>query len=332
MNLTRTPADASGAQPPAPALGVALPNFGNYLPGTGPADLVEIAVMAEQAGISRVVVADHVVMGSDMSTYPWGDLSLNPTDPFYEPLTVLSAMASRTSRIRLATGILIAPLRNPVVLAKTAATLDHFSNGRLDLGVGVGWQAKEYEACGVDFEARWGLLTESLEVCAALWGEQPVSHETANVVLKDVYCVPRPYAPSRVPTWLGGGTSRPNLRRLAQWCDGWIPIPVHGATAEDWRSTLTERLPLVATALADVGRDPGRLRVSVSMPLVKVPGSPWANLEASLATVPGLVEAGATDFSLPVHAFCRRMDEMPEFLRSVAQLFAQHTAGMEVSA
>src|SRR6202011_6390610 len=95
-----------------------------------------------------------------------------------EPMTALSVIAGATQRIRLATGILLAALRRPVVLAKAAATLDNLSGGRLDLGVGVGWQREEYEAAGLDFDRRGQLLDHTLAVCQTLWRNSPAHFES----------------------------------------------------------------------------------------------------------------------------------------------------------
>ena len=117
---------------------------------------------AEAAGFDRLVVPDHVVFGEHLEEYARPEVGgatggQQPTGPdgyWLEPLTVLSVVAGITSHIRLGTNILIAALRRPVVLAKTLSTLDVLSNGRIDLGVGVGWQREEYEAAGLEFEGR----------------------------------------------------------------------------------------------------------------------------------------------------------------------------------
>ena len=323
MNQTAT--SAANSRSPvaraAPSLTLGLPNFGHYLGHLGCRDLVDIAVMAEDAGVDRIVVADHVIFGPNVDAYPWGNFRLQPDEPWYEPMTVLSAIASRTFRVRLTTGILIAPLRNPVVLAKTAATLDQLSGGRLDLGVGVGWQREEYEACGLDFDDRWRLMTETLECCHLLWGDQPVSFKGKDVAFSDVYCVPTPAQAGGVPFWLGGGTGAANLRRLAKWCDGWLPIPINGAKAPDLLAVLEEGIPLVHNAFLEAGRDPTTLRVSVALPLVKSSSGVGSDLSESLAASSALAEAGATDISVPLQAFCRDLDAIPDFLRALVEGF-----------
>ena len=139
---------------------------------------MQVCQNAEAAGFDRVLVTDHVVMGSDNSAYTWSAFPTEPDANWLEPLTVLAFVAGQTKTIRLGTGIVIAALRGGAVLAKTAATLDLLSGGRLDLGVGTGWQEREYEAAGMDFGKRGPLLDDALAVCRALWSSAPASIDT----------------------------------------------------------------------------------------------------------------------------------------------------------
>src|SRR5512143_374692 len=134
-------------------LSLGLPAFAKP-PAGGWRSILELAQAAEAAGVDRIVVPDHVAMGTHTEEYSWGRFPVPPEAPWVEPLTVLSAIAAVTDRLRLATGILIAPLRPAALLAKTVATLDVLSNGRVDLGVGTGWQREEFDAVGRRFEDR----------------------------------------------------------------------------------------------------------------------------------------------------------------------------------
>lgn len=312
--------------PGRPTLTLSLPNFGHYLAHLDGRQFVDLARMADDAGVDRVALADHVVMGIHTDAYPWGEFRLPSDTPYHEPLTLLSAMAASTSRVRLTTRILIAPLRNPVVLAKTAATLDQLSGGRLELGVGVGWQREEYEACGLAWSDRGRLLNEILACCRALWGAQPASYSGSFVSFTDIYCVPTPKQPGGIPVWLGGGTSAPNLHRLTEWCDGWIPVPVNGSTTNDIVAEIRQGLPKIQSAWRDHGRDPSQLQVAVALPLVRGPESRHNDLRLSLDSVPDLVAAGATDISVPLHAFCRELARVPQFLDSLVEQFRQVTS------
>jgi alkanesulfonate monooxygenase SsuD/methylene tetrahydromethanopterin reductase-like flavin-dependent oxidoreductase (luciferase family) len=122
-----------------------------------PRELIDVARHAEAAGVDQINFTDHVVMSARTDRYPFGKFPLPPEYPGFEPLTMLAAIASATSQIRLATGVLITPLRPAVLLAKIAATLDVVSGGRLDLGVGTGWQREKYEAAGIPLPLWFGM-------------------------------------------------------------------------------------------------------------------------------------------------------------------------------
>ena len=129
------------------------------------APVVDVARVAEKAGIDQVSLTDHVVMGENIDKYPYGKFP-SPLDfPWFEPITVLAAIAGATRDIRLSTGVLIAPLRPAALLAKQLATLDVMSRGRVSIGVGVGSQKEEYDACGVLWEGRHARLEEQVRAC-----------------------------------------------------------------------------------------------------------------------------------------------------------------------
>ena len=109
---------------------------------------IDVVKRADDLGFYQMVMTDHVVMGNRTDRYPYGEFPSPPETPWHDPLITLAAIASVTSHIRLSTSVLISPLRPPVVLAKMIATLDQLSHGRVDLGVGTGWQREEYEATG----------------------------------------------------------------------------------------------------------------------------------------------------------------------------------------
>src|SRR4051812_12477479 len=183
-------------------LSLGVPNFGGWVDGDWQR-LLDIARVAEDAGVDRMVVTDHVVMGRNTDAYAWGRFPTAPDGPWLEPLTCLTAMAAVTTRVRLATGIVIAPLRPAAVLAKTVATLDVLSGGRVDLGVGVGWQKEEYAALGLDFTARGQLLDDTIGACRVLWSQLPASYRSPSVAFEDIFCSPRP-AQLRLPVWFSG--------------------------------------------------------------------------------------------------------------------------------
>lgn len=257
--------------------------------------LIEQATGADAAGVDRLIVSDHIAFGNAMDAY--GDPKLGgtaggrqPTGPdghWLEPLTLLSVIAGRTNHVRLQTGILLAALRRPAVLAKTAATLDVLSNGRLDLGVGVGWQREEYEVAGLDFDTRGRQLDHTLEVCQALWTQQAAEYESEELTFSDIHAMPKPAQSGGVPFWISGRINARVLRRLARFGSGWIP----------WGDDALDPLPgieRIRDALAEAGRDDS-IAVQGSLPMVRTDDGE-VDLDATMAGVPPLAEAGITDF------------------------------------
>jgi probable F420-dependent oxidoreductase len=284
----------------APRLNIGLTNYG---PGVTPRQVLDAAVAADDAGIDAVTLVDHAVLGGDIDAYPYGSFPGGPDAPWLEPLTLLAAIAARTERVRLTTGILIAPLRGAAVLAKTAATLDQLSGGRLDLGVGTGWLAKEYEAAGLSFEQRGRLLDDVLAACQALWRGGPTRFSSPRLRFDDVWCHPTPAQPSGVPLWIGGALHARNVERIVRHGSGWIPSPT--ATLDDVRDGLAK----LTRALSAAGREVSELRIRVALPLVRDPDR-RPLLEQTFERVPDLLELGATDVYVALAQWCRDEGEV----------------------
>ena len=278
-----------------PALSVQLRNFASEDRGDW-ADFFATAEAADRAGIDRLVVSDHVVFGENLEAYGRAETGgseggKQPTGPdghWPEPLTLLTAIGARTSHVRLATGILLAALRRPVVLAKTLATMDVITNGRIDLGIGVGWQKEEYDAAGLDYHDRGNLLDHTMEVCRAFWTDTPAEHHSDYLDFERIYCVPKPAQPGGVPIWVSGRLNRRVLDRIARYGSGWIPW---GDDARDPVAGLAR----IREALEAVGRGGERLQVMGTLPLVKRDDGSL-DLDATMDAVPALVDGGITDF------------------------------------
>ena len=280
-------------------LSLGLPNFGPWA-GPDPRALLDLADAADRAGVDRLVVSDHVLLGRNLDAYRWGRFPTGPEAPWHEPLTCLTAFAAVTSRIRLSTGILIAPLRRAPLLAKTVATLDVLSGGRVDLGVGVGWQREEYDALGLEFSARGRLIEDTIGACRALWTELPASYQSRSVTFDDVFCSPRPVQ-QPLPVWFAGTLNDRNLRRITSLGDGWIPIM--GATLDDIRNG-------AALLRAATGRD-----VAIQAPLTPVRrDDKTLDVEATMQQVPELADAGVTNVYVNAASLGRNPTEAAESL------------------
>ncbi|RDH79601.1 TIGR03619 family F420-dependent LLM class oxidoreductase [Mycolicibacterium moriokaense] len=256
---------------------------------------LDLARTMDAVGVDRVVVADHLVFGENLEAY--ADPSIGgtkggrqPTGPdgtWLEPLIFLTAVAATTTRIRLGTAILLAALRRPAVLAKQLATMDVLSGGRVDLGVGVGWQREEYEAVGLAFEERGRLLDHTLEVCQTLWTEQRASYDSGELTFDGIHQMPKPLQPGGIPLWISGTVNKRVARRLSSFGTRWIPW---GADIVN----LAESVPAMKQTIADVGGDPSGLQVQGTAPLKKSADG-GIDVDASLASVPKQIAAGATD-------------------------------------
>jgi probable F420-dependent oxidoreductase len=296
-------------------LSIGLPNFGAFFAPTEWHRFVDLARAAEDAGVDRVVVVDHVVMGTHTDAYAWGTFPTPPESPWLEPMTMLAAVASATRRVRLATGILIAPLRPAALLAKQAATLDLLSGGRLDLGVGTGWQREEYDAEGLDFDRRGQLLTDTIAACKALWRDTPAQFDGPTLSFRDIYCEPKPLQPDGVPLWISGTLHPRNLERVVRYGDAWIPIM--GESVEG----IADGARRIREAWSAAGRDPSRLQVQAPL-RVERDDDKRPDIARSVECLPELLAAGATDVAVNVRAFARTAEEAPA---AMAQLVTRFT-------
>ncbi len=201
-----------------------------------------------------------------------------------------------------------------MLLAKQAATLDVLSEGRLDLGVGTGWQREEYEAEGLDFAARGQLLTDTIAACKALWRDTPAAIDTPSLSFHDVYCDPKPRQRDGVPLWIAGTLNVRNLDRLVRYGDAWIPIM--GETVEGI-ATGAQR---ARDAWADAGRDPDRLQVQAPVRIARGDDN-RPDIDRSMESVPELIAAGATDVHVSLPAYCREPDAAPAALDAIVTAF-----------
>lgn len=211
-------------------VGVNLPNYGAL--GTVET-ITHIGETAEQLGYASVWTTDHILMPGRLPE-PYGHL--------LESMTVLSYLAARTSRIALATSVIVLPQRDPVLLAKQAATLDHLSAGRLTLGVGVGWVEEEYRFLRADFHRRGRLADEYIQAMKELWTADKPSFTGEEIRFDDAIFSPRPARPGGIPIVVGG-SSPAALARTARYGDGWHAIALSPAAISRTRAELTRLAP-----------------------------------------------------------------------------------------
>jgi len=295
-----------------PQLAVTLSGFHRTF-GPDLRSYIEMARIADDAGVDQVVVADHLVMSDRTDRYPFGTFPFKPEEPWLEPLTTLAAIAGATERVRLVTGILIVPLRPAAVVAKTVATLDNLSGGRVDLGVGVGWQPEEYAAVGVPFDEKWRRLDDTIRACRVLWRDVPASFSSPTVSFENTYCTPLPVQ-SRIPIWYGAAMNDRLAARIAEMGDGWYPIGLPDA------AELAPHIDKARAALTAAGRDASELRVRRSLALVR-DANKEPDLPATMAPVGELAAVGVTAFGLTLRPGLEKPADAAPFLERAVAAF-----------
>ena len=216
----------------------------------GPAGVARLARAIEDIGYDELDMFDHVVMGFPLEgrepgPYPGGM-------PILEAFMTLAYVAAVTSRIRLGTEVLVLPQRQPVLVAKQVSTLDTLSGGRVRLGVGVGWQASEYEALGEDFGNRGARMDEALALLRACWGQPSIDFAGKHYQLRAMGMEPKPPQGAALPLWIGGN-SEAAYRRVGTYGDGWLGSRVADAASARQIFETIRRHAIAA------GRDPGAI-------------------------------------------------------------------------
>jgi len=231
-------------------------------PGATRAVIDAVAVAAERSAFATLWSGEHVVMVDQSSSrYPYSDdgqIAVPASADWIDPLIGLSFAAAATSTIGLATGVLLLPEHNPVLVAKQAATLDTLSGGRLTLGVGIGWSREEFDALGVPFERRAARTAEYVAAMRTLWRDDVASFDGEFVQFDSVRVNPKPVANDRIPIVLGGNSDAA-LRRVVAWGDGWYGFNLDGV------DEVAERLEFLRGLCADSGRDRAELHVAVAL-------------------------------------------------------------------
>ena len=213
----------------------------------GAAAVAQLARAIEAIGYDHIDIFDHVVMGYRTVDRPAGPYPAGM--PILEALMALSYMAAVTSRVTLGTEVLVLPQRQPTLVAKQVSTLDTLSGGRVRLGLGVGWQASEYEALGEDFHTRGQRMDEAIQLLRAYWGDAQVNFDGQYYHAVAMGMEPKPPQGSRLPLWIGGH-SQPAYRRVGRFGDGWL------ASRIDDANSAQRAIDAIRRAAETAGRDP----------------------------------------------------------------------------
>tara|TARA_B000000460_G_scaffold193860_1_gene140715 strand:+ start:7 stop:960 length:954 start_codon:yes stop_codon:yes gene_type:complete len=240
---------------------------GFTLPGRGhlatPERLGIIARKGEEFGFDTLLTGDHILVPKNISSvYPYtegGEFPGSGSGESMEQITLLSYIAGQTSKIRLVTSVLIVPHRNPLIAAKSLATLDLLSEGRLVVGVGVGWMREEFQALGLPpFEERGAVTDEYIRAFKVLWTEDDPHFQGKYISFDDISFLPKPVQKPHPPIWVGG-ESRPALRRTAELADGWYPLGSNPTFPMGTPEQLKAGLERLAGYAERFGRDPSTI-------------------------------------------------------------------------
>jgi probable F420-dependent oxidoreductase len=252
--------------------GLAIKNFVGPTETPDVDEIYRFAERAEQLGFESLWAWDHVILG------------VEPAFPIVDALSILTAIAARTTRIKLGTGILVLPLRNPVVLAKSLSSLDQISKGRLLLGTAVGWYAREFDAVGVPFKQRGRLMDRNLELLIRLWTEDKVRAQVDEFNLRDARMLPRPYQQPHPPILIGGYVDAV-FKRIARRGNGWL---TYFYTPESFQRAWSKILGYAE----EEGRDPATLTATNQLAIyvgksrqeVEEPMRHWLTTEWDIAS------------------------------------------------
>jgi len=221
-------------------------------------DVAVIAQKAESLGFESLWLPEHPIIPVQVTTRYQGspDGAIPPAmSDMADPFVALARASAVTTTIKLGTGICLVPERNPLLLAKEIATLDHFSNGRFLFGIGAGWLQEETEIMGGDFAHRWSQTREAILVMKELWTKEEAEYHGTFYDFPPVRSFPKPSQQPHPPVLLGGA-ARNVLQRVVAWGDGWLPIRVTPEEVKMGRATLDA---LAAAA----GRDPSTIDITV---------------------------------------------------------------------
>jgi alkanesulfonate monooxygenase len=231
--------------------GIAARNFTTYPEMPDGKALVEYGVKMEEMGFDSLWVWDHILLG------------VEPSFPVFDSLTLLTAIAARTKKIKLSTGVLVLPLRNPVVLAKQLSSIDQLSDGRLLMAFAAGWYRREFDAVGVPFNERGKIMDENLDILKRFWTEDMVKGDWPHHKIPAGVMYPKPAQKPRPPILIGGYVDVV-LKRAAVAGDGWLTYFYRPESfAKSWEK--------VRNFAKEAGKDPDALLNGAQLPIMVGP-------------------------------------------------------------
>ena len=216
--------------------------------------VVDLARGAEERGFASLYIPEHThIPTSRLTPPPTGEAELAAEyKRTLDPFVALAAAAAVTSRITLGTGICLVAQHDPIILAKTVATLDRIAGGRFVLGIGFGWNREEMAQHGVDFRRRRELVREKMLAMERLWSDDVASFDGERIRIEPSWSWPKPVQQPRPRVLIGGGAGPKLFRHIAEYADGWIPIGGAGVSTA---------LPDLRRAMEETGRDPADLAI-----------------------------------------------------------------------
>ena len=312
--------------------------YGFYLPTRGGlatrAAITAMARVGEASGFHSAMIADHIVFPVESrSRYPYSVSGQHPSHgDALEQLSMVNFVAALTERLRIVTSVLILPYRNPVLTAKMLATADVLSDGRITVGVGVGWLEEEFAALGTaPFHRRGAVSDEYLEILMKLWQTSPASHKGRFYSFDEIRCEPPPIQTPHPPIWVGGH-SQAALRRAAKYGNGWHPVGAIAAVPLP-PAEMVQKLAELKRLTEAQGRDFSALTISYKAPLYDVALADADGARRPFSGAPGQIAQDIQNFAeIGVHEliFDFRGETVEDSVRQM-QVFAEKIMPLDVA-
>ncbi|HEX5439671.1 MAG TPA: LLM class F420-dependent oxidoreductase [Ktedonobacterales bacterium] len=267
--------------------------------GNDPAAIRDYAEAVEAMGYQHILVYDHVLGANTASRPDWSGPYTSET-PFHEIFVLFGYLAAVTRRVELVSGVVILPQRQTALVAKQAAAVDVLSGGRLRLGVGVGWNAVEFQALGEDFGNRGARIEEQIALLRALWGKTAITFQGRWHTVEDAGINPLPVQ-RPIPIWIGGAADVV-LRRVARIGDGWFPQ----MSPNDHARALMEAL---RGYIREAGREASAVGIEARLTLSRTPESGWQQFAADWQTL-GATHMGVNTMGMGFQSLDQHLDAL----------------------